>query len=351
MVLRYDVGRLAKAEPTPTGGARIPATVARTGIQIYRNQDGTEVREYRPPEEVFAPASLQTFANAAVTVGHPSVPVTAANWANLAVGHVSEAPPERADHEGEAFVAVPLVLSEGAAIAKADAGDLSEVSVGYAVDIDETPGVTPAGERYDRVQRNIRVNHVALGRSGFARAGRNATLRLDGNQTTGEHIPMKIRFDGVEYDKGSDAHIRALENAGARASLRADELEAENGELTAKLDSANEAAKKAAEIAPAAIDAAIAFRDDARKLVGADYDFAGKSDDTVRREALGKVAPQLNLDGKADAFVAAAYEIKLQDADTTDHAARADSSDKPAPARFDSQEDRLRARLAPKGDK
>lgn len=162
---------------------------------------------------------------------------------------------------------------------------------------------------------------------------------------------MKIRFDGVEYDKGSDAHISALENAGAKASLRADELEAKNGELAAKLDSAEQAVKEAAAAAPAVIDAAIAFRDDARKLLGSDFDFAGKTDDAVRREALGKVAPQLNLDGKGDAFVAAAYEIKLQDADTTDHAARKDSSDKPAPARFDSQEARLRARLAPKGDK
>ena len=54
---------------------------------------------------------------------------------------------------------------------------LKELSLGYNLDLDETPGVWN-GQRYDAVQKNIRINHLALVRE--ARAGEQARLNLDG---------------------------------------------------------------------------------------------------------------------------------------------------------------------------
>ena len=51
-----------------------------------------------------------------------------------------------------------------------------ELSLGYNLDLDETPGVWQ-GEHYDAIQRNIRINHLALVRE--ARAGDQARLNVD----------------------------------------------------------------------------------------------------------------------------------------------------------------------------
>ena len=65
---------------------------------------------------------------------------------------------------------------------------LRELSLGYELDLDETPG-TWNGEPYDAIQKNIRVNHLAL--VDKARAGDQARLNTDGlDNLTGGKIPM-----------------------------------------------------------------------------------------------------------------------------------------------------------------
>lgn len=71
LVQRFDVGRLNHAQRTGAGGARVLVSISRTGVQIYTDSRGNTVREYRPPEEVFAADRLATLASVPVTVGHP----------------------------------------------------------------------------------------------------------------------------------------------------------------------------------------------------------------------------------------------------------------------------------------
>ena len=47
-----------KATKTDEGFIRDTPIVGRTGILVYRNADGTERREYRPPEEAHSLVSL-----------------------------------------------------------------------------------------------------------------------------------------------------------------------------------------------------------------------------------------------------------------------------------------------------
>ena len=54
---------------------------------------------------------------------------------------------------------------------------LKELSLGYNLTLDETPGEWN-GQHYDAIQRDIRINHLALGRE--ARAGEQARLNIDG---------------------------------------------------------------------------------------------------------------------------------------------------------------------------
>lgn len=153
------------------GSIRVPSNITRTGVLTYKFTDGTSRRELRPAEEVFASDSLATWPGLAITVDHPPSPVTPENWSALSVGHVGDKVSPDGDH-----LAADVVIKSGAAIARVAAGELVEVSCGYYVEIDPTPGVTADGEEYDVIQRNIRGNHVAIGPKGWGRAGDSVRL-------------------------------------------------------------------------------------------------------------------------------------------------------------------------------
>jgi len=70
---RYDVAPIEKYELTPEGYLRCWSTIARTGVQMYTDADGSVRREYRPETEVASPESLASFAGKAITLEHPPV--------------------------------------------------------------------------------------------------------------------------------------------------------------------------------------------------------------------------------------------------------------------------------------
>lgn len=300
---------------TPSGGARVPLFVARSGVQVYRGPDGREVREYRPDSEVFAPESLATLTGAPVTIGHRGL-VSPKNWRSVAHGAVTGAP-ERVEESGVPFVSAHADLTSEESIAKADSGELAEVSAGYTCDVDETPGIAPDGERYDRIQRSIRFNHIALGPVGFARAGRSARLRLDGNESE-DRTMIKIgteSFD-VSTDEGRAAcqtRIDGLASALTAANAATGEAAAKLAAAEAKADAERARADAATVRADAAeksvaerADSVIAFRSDMRSVLGDSYDFAGKSDRQVRLDAIAAVEPTAKpREDASDDYVAA----------------------------------------------
>jgi hypothetical protein len=177
------------------GTIRIPARITRTGVLSYRFTDGTERRELRPAEEVFSSDSLATWPGLAITVDHPPSPVTPENWAALSVGHVGDTVKPDGDHLG-----ADVVIKSGPAIARVAAGELVEVSCGYYVEIDPTPGVTADGEAYDVIQRKIRGNHVAIGPKGWGRAG--DSVRLFSGDAEGTDRDALTGFSGGPYPSG-----------------------------------------------------------------------------------------------------------------------------------------------------
>src|SRR5436190_12609480 len=200
---RFDVGKLENVQKTPQGGLRSQAFITKTGVFVYDGANGNPIREYRPPEEVFHADSLATLPDAPLTVGHPGL-VSPDNYQVHAVGHVREV-----KQDGERIAA--NVVIQGRRAIKAIEGGMREVSCGYSCRLDETPGLTSDGQAYDRVQREIRYNHVALVAAG--RAGSDIRLRLDGagEQILEERTTMKTeRIDDVDYEVGSDFHKAAL---------------------------------------------------------------------------------------------------------------------------------------------
>ena len=173
LAVRYDRALIEPNwEETPEGYLRISATFARTGLQRYRRQDGSEAVEYRPEEEVSKEDSLLSLANLPVTLEHPPELLTPETCREYQRGHTGSNIEYRTP-----FAYGVVTITDSDAIKAVKNGEAREVSVGYRVKFDATPGITPDGERYDGVQREISGNHVAIVRKG--RAGPDVRLHMD----------------------------------------------------------------------------------------------------------------------------------------------------------------------------
>src|SRR5690606_10621448 len=126
------------------------------------------VRVYRPADQVFAKDSLASYAHKPVTKDHPDEAVSADNWKDLAVGQIGD----EVARDGD-FIRVPLIVMDAAAI-KAVEGGKRELSAGYTCDLAFEAGITPDGQPYDAIQKDIRINHVAIVQRG--RAGSQARI-------------------------------------------------------------------------------------------------------------------------------------------------------------------------------
>ncbi len=169
---------------TPEGFLIATAKLARSGIQPYRasefsSESGDPMRIlniYRPPEEVFAPEALASFENAPLTNDHPSgFWVNTDNWRHLALGSV------RNIRQQDGYVIGDLIVQDKSTIALIESGKVG-LSAGYQSQKEMTPGLTPDGQPYDGIQRNIRINHIALVRS--PRCG--PTCRIEDSNPNGE---------------------------------------------------------------------------------------------------------------------------------------------------------------------
>lgn len=246
-VLRYDFAPITGSETTPEGYLRVWCRAARTGTQLYRRADGSQIREYRPPEEVSNPESLSTFGMKPATWGHPPVLLDAANTKQFQVGYSGSQV-----RYNDGFVEVALVVTDADAIEKIKRKDASEVSAGYKVDFDPTPGITPEGEEYAGVQRNIRVNHIAIVPRG--RAGPEVRLLLDRmdaadavaefsepemapqSSSTASPVMATVKLDGLEIDLPAEA-ASAVQSYSRDMGRQLQALTTERDELATKLDS------------------------------------------------------------------------------------------------------------------
>jgi hypothetical protein len=334
-VARYDIATLRGPERTQQGFLRADAALTRSGVFLYRNPDGTVRREYRPPEEVFKADSLASFEDAPLTKLHPGRLVDKTNAREVTVGMVKEAP----RRDGDLAVS-RVVVMDAETIAAVESKELGAVSCGYTCDYDPTPGVTPQGERYDGVQRNIVGNHLALVPVG--RAGPEARIRLDAADAVmvdastptkeareDSAMAFKIRLDGIDYEAGEQL-AQAITVSQQKSKAREDELEAQlkqAKEATAKekarADVAEEALKKAREDAsPAAlrklVQARAALESQASKVLGAEAKFDGKTDEQIKTEVITKLHPEAKarIDAEPEAtksvYVQARYDAAIE---------------------------------------
>lgn len=299
----------------------LTASISRTGVLKYRNADGSERREYVPPEELFRADSMATLRTASLTEGHVAM-VTPANYRELTRGTFSE--PRQ---DGKLLV-VDTAVQDADTIKRVDAGELVETSAGYELDYDPTPGVTPDGEHYDGVQRNRVYNHVAALAAGQGRAGGSVGLRFDGAEPatcldacydtevkgnrSDEHPEkpsMKFRFDGKDYDSAEAAlavageALTASRAAETAATARADREAARADGKEAELKAAKDPAK-----IQALVKARVSLDSNARAVLGADYDPDGKSEREIMVDVIRADAAEFKDEGKSPEYLTARYD-------------------------------------------
>jgi len=325
-----------KPRRTADGYLIAEAKAVRTGIQLYSGDevgkpDMTVVRVYRPPEEVFADASLQSFTHAPITNDHPKDMVTAENWKDLAIGEVSTA----AKKDGE-WVHLPLILKDAAAIAAVEAGK-RELSAGYLCELDWTSGVTPDGQPFDAQQRNIKINHLAL--VDRARAGSQARIGDGANwgpaplsdATPEKEPPMTLKtvtVDGIPVevtDQGATV-IATLQQRLADAAKKASDTEAAHAAAIADLN--KQLATKDAEIDDlkgkvldqAAIDKLVADRANLVTLAGKiakDVKTDGLTDADIRKAVVIAKLGDAAVKDKPQAYIDARFDILAEEATKT----------------------------------
>lgn len=318
----------------------VDARVARTGVQRYL---GVEVGKpdldfvdvYRPESEVFADEAMASFAHRPVTDDHPTVAVTSDNWKELSVGSTAD---EVA--RDKKFLRVPLMVSDGATIAKVESGK-RELSAGYTCDLKFEKGTTSDGQTYDAIQTNIRANHVAIVAAGRAgkecRIGDNKTLTWGiAPITTADrkeaNMPDNLRnvmVDGLSVqttDQGAQAIDKLIADRDAANDKLAQQTKDHNDAIKAK-DA--ELAKKDAELDDAkgkvldqaAIDKLVADRAtlEATALkIDKDIKPNGMSDADLRKAVVQSKLGDDAIKDKPEAYIDARFDILAEDAGKTD---------------------------------
>ena len=295
MTLRYDSSPLGKAQVTPQGGLRIPATLTRTGVFRYLQPDGSFRAEYRSPEEVFHPDALATLAGAPVTVLHPDHAVkpgyvTTEDWRHLAVGHLGD---EAQRAEDGIHVEGRVYVMDSETLAGIERGDWPEISMGYDQTYVAGPGTAPDGTPYDGRQTMLRFNHAALVPRG--RMGRSVGLRLDslGHEINPHTEPRKtmdeITIAGKTYKVGSPEATAALASLTERAA-RADAAEPELARLKAE---------RRARIAKIAAKNGVEVRQDADEAA-------------LMASTLAKLIPGFSVDGQSPDYIMGAFAAAIE---------------------------------------
>lgn len=373
-VARFDPSRV---ERTPEGYLRIPATVARTGIQWYLMRDGKldpggePTPVLRHPDDVFDPEAMASFGGKPVTISHPRDPVSPANIRDLSVG-VSTfdvegiRPRDDVQTHRVGYVRTVLQVHDARGL-QAVADGAREMSCGYSCAFVPETG-TWGGQPYAYRQREIRGNHHALLPPGErARAGERARLEgLDSAGTVSLTIIDSAPGEGQEGDMPTetlslthdnetiqlppgthevvrrwtsdarakvaamDADMKGMAGKLAAAEKARDELQAKLDMMQAKAkkakdamgeEGAPEAAKDAQDPAAAAKliqdavnERLVLLRQADALLAGTDVKLtADMAPRAIRLAVIKAAAPERKVDDRSDDYIRAAYEFLTQD--------------------------------------
>lgn len=232
-----DTSPIGTFKDTADGYIVATSRIARAGVQEYLASEiglvGDHiVRVNRPESEVFHKDTFASLARVPVTVGHPSEPVTADNWSDLAVGEVGDS----VLRDGDYVVVNPMIKdTRGVGAAKTTH---QEISMGYTADLKAVDH-----KDYEFEQTNIRYNHLALVPRG--RAGSKARIADSADNWGASPVTItdkeapKVAFTKVKFGDATisvdDADVVTLEKIMTDHQAVLDAKDAEKAAVDVKL--------------------------------------------------------------------------------------------------------------------
>ena len=229
-VIRLDSIPIAQTHYTEEGYLKDRPILTSCGIFEYRNPDGSIRKELRLPEEVFAKESLESYKGKPIIITHDAGLVTKDNVHKHQIGTILTD-----GYRSEDDVRAEIIIHSTDEMKECG---LKELSLGYNLDLDEVAGEWN-GQHYDAIQRNIRINHLALVRE--ARAGDQARLNIDSRDSKtilkGGKAMSKTtkkntrRADGVLTP---EELAKAIEEYKARRAAEADDAKTDDGDAETK---------------------------------------------------------------------------------------------------------------------
>ena len=363
MITRFDTAPINKVTVDPQTGflhaSNVP--IARVGVFPYLHADGTWTNEAKLPEEILSDSTVESANNKPVTNDHPvddgkNVLVDKSNSRQYAKGFTAD----NAHIEGDTLK-VGLTVMDPQLIDAIQNDSKQELSIGFQTDVVPTSGEYK-GTKYDSVQRNIQINHVAV--VDRAREGHNIRITGDSAQMAVNDKPRK------EKEMAKDNKKNALEDAdnGKSSSTssstpsssssssddkdkqiadlkqqvkdlqaqlanknsnsndeddsgdskdtskskpkpkpKSDSIDAEIEELKAERDKYKK--KVEGDSFNKAFDERIKLIDDAKKILGDSYDFKGKSNKQIKIDSIKKADSTIDVDDKPDAYYDGILEV------------------------------------------
>jgi hypothetical protein len=198
----------------------------------------------------------------------------------LGVGFAGESVKKDGD-----YVLAKLTITDSKSIEALKSGKRKEISLGYACELEEVPGEFQ-GQRYDAIQRNIVVNHIALGPSGWGRAGSACSIKLDSK-------------DAVQIMEDPLAEENEVQKLKGRLDALTQELEKER---KLRMDAQNPAfvAQK--------VNARLNLLEQCRPILENEFRFDGKSDRALKEAVILKNDTGIFLEDKNDAYIDGMFE-------------------------------------------
>lgn len=346
---------------------RVP--IAGAMVQKYVKSDGSEEMEAKLPEEILSDATVSSANSKPVTDGHHGL-VTKDNSHDLMKGFTAS----NGHVEGN-MLYNDITITDPNLISQIKSGDKRELSIGFETQMDPTSG-TYNGTKYDAVQRNIRINHVAVVPKG--RAGHEVRLIGDSAEAVEQVEPSEekgnqmetrvVRADGqnitvaaddvekitkLDADNSAkakqiadlDAQIKKLQSEKAQLQGDADASAKKADEAQAKADSLEADNKKLQEefdkYKADGVDKKLELIDKVKSFVGDEYDYHGKSDRDMKIDAVKAIkGDSVDFTDKSDTYVQAAFDMLEKPKQVSGYAgpepeAKGDSADPIAKAYYD----------------
>lgn len=238
-VIRLDSLPLNQTYFTKEGYLLDRPILTSTGIFEYHNPDGSIRRELRLPEDVFDSESLKSYKGKPVIITHDAGLVDSENVRANQIGTILTEG-YRSDND----VRAEIIIHDTDSMRECG---LKELSLGYNLDLDETPGEWN-GQKYDAVQKNIRINHLALVRE--ARAGEQARLNIDSRDSNnalkgGKAVKKTNKTNAQRADStlSPEEFAKAIEQYKARRAQRVAEKQADAAPVEAPVEETAPAAE------------------------------------------------------------------------------------------------------------